>query len=497
MSPASWRPGPLLYEINTWPWLHALSVARQEPVTLGTVPDETLDALAAWGFDAVWLMGVWERSPLGRQAALEHPDLQEGYRRALPDFTAEDVIGSPYAVRRYAVDPALGGPGELAALRARLAARGLKLILDYVPNHVARDHEWLQTAPECIVQGSPDDLKLQPGYFFSGPGGRVFAHGRDPHFPAWTDTAQINAFSPAARNRAATTLLEIAGQCDGLRCDMAMLVTNRVFGQTWGENAAAVPEAEFWEVVIPVVKEQNPDFLFLAEVYWDLEWELLAQGFDYAYDKRLYDRLVEGSARTIGEHLHADPVFQRHMVRFIENHDERRAAEVLGPGRDRAAAALVTTLPGAALLHEGQLAGHRVRLPVQLGRRPAEPSDAATLAFYGALLAEARHPVYHEGTWRLRATSPAWDLNATHRSLIAFTWQAGEERRLVVVNYSAASAQGRVRLPDFGLEGRAWTLHDALDGADYQRSGDEMVNDGLYVDLRPWGMHVLSIRALP
>lgn len=495
MPTAPWRPSPLIYEINTWAWLHDLSVAYQQTITLGTVPDETLDALAAWGFDAVWLMGVWERSPVGRQVALEHPDLQDGYHHALPDFVAEDVAGSPYAVRRYTVDPALGGSDELAALRARLATRGLKLILDYVPNHVARDHAWLHTAPECIVQGTPADLETQPDYFFTGPGGRVFAHGRDPHFPPWTDTAQINAFSPAARTRAAMTLLEIAGQCDGLRCDMAMLVTNRVFGQTWGEVAGHVSESEFWDVVIPVVKEQNPDFLFLAEVYWNMEWELLAQGFDYAYDKRLYDRLVGGSARAVSEHLRADLAYQQHMVSFTENHDERRAAEAFGPGRDRAAAVLVAALPGATLLHEGQLAGHRVKLPVQLRRRPAEPDDAATLAFYRALIAEVTHPVYHRGAWRLCEATPAWDLNATHRSLIAFTWQADEERRLVVVNFSAASAQGRVRLPDFGLEGRAWTLHDALDGVEYQRGGDEMDNDGLYVDLRPWGMHILSFRA--
>jgi len=492
---APWRPGPLIYEINTWTWLHGLSADRQEPVTLGTVPDETLDALAAWGFDAVWLMGVWERSPAGRQQALAQRGLLAEYRRALPDFAPQDVVGSPFAVRQYTVDARLGGPGELAALRARLAARGLKLILDYVPNHVARDHDWLLSAPDCLLQSTGRDLVEHPEIFFAGPEGRIFAHGRDPHFSPWTDTAQINVFSPVVRNRAATTLLEIAGQCDGLRCDMAMLVTNRVFAQTWGERAGSIPEAEFWEVVIPAVKEQNPDFLFLAEVYWDLEWELLAQGFDYAYDKRLYDRLVEGSARAVGEHLRADPVYQRRMVRFTENHDERRAAEALGPGRDRAAAALIATLPGATLLHEGQLAGHRVRLPVQLGRRPAEPDDAATLAFYRALLAEVGHPVFHEGTWRLREATPAWDLNATHRNLIAFTWQAGEERRLVVVNYSAASAQGRVRLPNFGLEGRTWALRDALDGADYQRSGDEMAYDGLYVDLRPWAAHVLSFRA--
>lgn len=494
MPSTSWRSNPLIYEINAWTWLHGLRAVSHDALTLADVPDEVLDDLAAWGFDAVWLMGVWERSPAGRLQALAHPGLLAEYRCALPDFSSHDVVGSPFAVHQYTVDARLGGPEALATLRTRLAGRGLKLVLDFVPNHVARDHDWLFSAPDCLIQGTGRDLVEHPETFFAGPEGHIFAHGRDPHFPAWTDTAQINAFSPLARERLATTLLEIAGQCDAVRCDMAMLVTNAVFARTWGDRAGWPPEADFWETIIPPVKEQSPEFLFIAEVYWDMEDVLLQQGFDYVYDKRLYDRLADGSVRAVWEHLRTDFAYQQRTVRFIENHDERRAIEVFGPDRHAAAATLVATLPGATLLHEGQLTGHRVRLPVQLGRRPAEPDDSAVLAFYRSLLAEARQPIYHEGIWRLLESAPAWDLNATHRNLIAFTWQADEERRLIVVNYSGASAQGRVRLPDFGLEGRAWTLHDALSGADYVRDGGEMASEGLYVDLRPWTAHIFSFR---
>jgi len=487
-----WRANPIIYEINTWTWLHALSAAHNRAITLGDVPDSELDTIAEWGFDAVWLMGVWERSPAGRRIALEHPDLQDEYRRALPDFTPDDVVGSPYAIRRYTVDPHLGGPDGLATLRERLAARGIRLVLDFVPNHLAVDHPCLSETPDCLLQGTERDLASEPGTFFRGPGGRIFAHGRDPYFPAWTDTAQVNAFSPALRHRATTMLLEIASQCDGVRCDMAMLVTNRVFAQTWGDRAGRVPDAEYWEVVIPAIKEQHPDFLFMAEVYWDMEWELLQQGFDYAYDKRLYDYLEHASVREILEHLRGDPDYQQRMIRFIENHDERRAAEALGPVRDLAAAVLIATLPGAALLHEGQLTGHRVKLPVQLGRRPVELDNDQVKGFYRTLLLEVRHPVYHEGTWQLYAPLPVWDLNATHRHLVAYTWQQGAARRLVVVNYSAASAQGRIRLPGLDLEGRTWMLTDVLHHTTYERNGDEMAYEGLYIDLMPWQAHVFD-----
>ncbi len=214
MTADRWCANPLIYEINTWTWLQALSQKHGRTITLGTVPDTDLDTLIAWNLDAVWLMGVWERSPAGQRIAREHPDLQAEYRRALPDFAPEDVVGSPYAVRSYTVDEHLGGREGLAALRERLARRGLKLVLDFVPNHVATDHPWLDTNPGCLVQGSLTDLNAHAGTYFLGPKGRVFAHGRDPYFPAWTDTAQLHAFNANYRAKATETLLDVASQCD-------------------------------------------------------------------------------------------------------------------------------------------------------------------------------------------------------------------------------------------------------------------------------------------
>ncbi len=493
----TWRRNPRLYEINAWTWLGALSRRYQRPITLVSVPDEELDALAAWEIDAVWLMGVWERSPAGRQVALNHPALREEYSRALPDWTPDDVIGSPYAVRCYEVDPHLGGRDGLAALRARLNARGLGVVLDFVPNHVAIDHPWVDEAPACFIQGSANDIAGRPTAYFEGPGGVILAHGRDPYFPPWTDTAQLNAFHPTLRTRAASILMTIAGQCDGVRCDMAMLVTNRVFRQTWGDRAGQMPPTEFWDVVLPPVKAAYPGLAVMAEVYWGLEGLLQKQGFDYTYDKLLYDHLLEGPVAEVVAHLGSSVAYQERTIRFIENHDEMRATMAFGPGRDLMAAVLVTTLPGATLLHEGQMEGHLVRLPVQLGRRPVEAENSAVQLFYRMLMHETAHPVFREGRWRLRMLRPAWDGNNSHRDLIAYTWRHGEERRLVVVNYSALAAQGLVDLSGFELEGRRWKLVDGLHpGEAYERDGGEMAGMGLYVDLPPWTAHLFRFESL-
>lgn len=485
---------PRIYEIHTYAWLNGLGARYGRTVTLGSVPDAELDAIAELGADAVWLMGVWERSPAGRRVALEHAGLREDYTRALPGWGPEDVVGSPYAIRRYSVEPRLGTRGELASIRRRLAARGMKLILDFVPNHVALDHPWVASDPGCFLRGTEEDLERSPGAFFRGPGGSgVLAHGRDPYFPPWTDTAQLDAFSPALRERAAETLVDIASQCDGVRCDMAMLMTSGVFARTWGGAAGAAPEEEYWRAVLRRVKREHPGFIVLAEVYWDMEWEMMQQGFDYAYDKRLYDRMRSGSAEAIAGHLRADMGYQGRLVRFIENHDEPRAVTELGGERGRAAAVLSTTLPGAKLVHEGQEVGHRVKLPVQLGRRPAEEGDAGLRALHRTLLGEVAQEVYRGGVFRLREVGAASRGSAEHRGLIAYTYRLGSERRLVVVCWSGAGGQGRIALPDMDLGGRTWRLRDAMNGAEYERSGDEMATIGLHVVLGPWSAHVFSL----
>ena len=108
---------PVIYELNTWVWLDELSRRNNRAIDLASVPPGEWDAIRKLGFDAVWLMGVWERSPAGVAIALRNEGLMESFRRALPDLGPEDVVGSPYCIRDYAADPHLGGPAALAAAR--------------------------------------------------------------------------------------------------------------------------------------------------------------------------------------------------------------------------------------------------------------------------------------------------------------------------------------------------------------------------------------------
>jgi glycosidase len=474
-------------------WLDELSRRERTAIDLGSVPGTEWDAVAALGFDVVWLMGVWERSPAGIAIALENPSLLESFRRALPDFQTVDVVGSPYCIRGYTVDAHLGGPSGLAVARAALAERDVGLILDFVPNHVAPDHPWTETHPEYFVRGTEEDLARDPASFVR-VGDGVLANGRDPYFAAWPDVVQLNAFSPELRAVVIETLRSIAAQCDGVRCDMAMLMMNDTFQRTWGERAGAAPETDYWPTVISAVKSEHRGFVFLAEAYWDLEWALQEQGFDYCYDKRLYDRLVHDGAEAVEGHLNADLGYQQGLVRFVENHDEPRAAATFS--REQACAAAVATLSqtGARLVHEGQLEGRAVQLPVFLARRPAERPDLDVHEFYDQLLNALRDRVFRAGEWQL-GERRGWDGNDTWQNLVVWGWRGGESRKLVVVNLGGAPASGHVSLPWDDFRGQAWQLDDAASGEDYERSGHDL-RDGLYVALDPWSWHLFDVTPL-
>ena len=304
-----WPDRPVIYEINTAVWLDGLARASGRPVTLADVAAADWDAAVPAGVDAVWLMGVWERSPAGLALANANAELQASFAEALPDVRRTDVIGSPYCVRRYVVDAGFGGPDGLAVARAALAARGARLILDYVPNHVAPDHPWVTSRPELFVRGDADDIKADPGGWMAAAG-QVLAHGRDPYFPPWPDVVQLDAFSPAMRAATADTLADIASQCDGIRCDMAMLMINRIFARTWGGRAGPEPAQEFWPTVLTELRARHPDTVLIAEAYWDMEWELQQQGFDFCYDKRLYDRILGQDVTAVRDHLRGDLGYQ-------------------------------------------------------------------------------------------------------------------------------------------------------------------------------------------
>jgi hypothetical protein len=489
-----WPRYPTLYEINTWVWLSELGVKTGKPVDLGSVPEAEWDAMARFGFDAVWFMGVWERSPAGIAIANENANLVADFRRALPDFKPEDNIGSPYSIRRYVVDTHLGGTEGLAIARQELAKRGMNLILDLVPNHVAPDHPWVTDHRDYFLCGAADDARNDPGSYIEVKGS-FYARGRDPNFPAWPDVLQLNALWPGLRQAMIETVRSIAAQCDGVRCDMAMLLLNQVFARTWGARAGQMPPTDYWFEVIPAVKKTHPDFRFMAEAYWDLEYELQRQGFDFCYDKRLYDRLEHGNAESIRLHLGADLAYQEKLLRFLENHDEPRAATAFSGAREQAAAVTTSSLPGARLFHEGQFEGRKVRLPVFLGRRPAEPVNQGLQAFYGTLLAAINAPIFRDGEWRLCGCR-GWPDNPSFQDVVAWSWVKNDDRRLVVINLSDGAVQGRVLVPWEEVRGAMWRLTDALSDLSCERDGNEMAEVGLYVELGPWSYYFFQFHRI-
>lgn len=481
----------MVYEINTAVWLNALSRTHDRPISLGGVPQAELERLAELHFDGVWLMGVWQRSAASRAIGRTNAALLEEFRRAVPDLQPDDIIGSPYAIRDYTVDPAFGGEEGLAELRRRLRDLDLRLMLDFVPNHLARDHAWVTTHPELLVQATAADLRARPSEYFDVDG-RAFAHGRDPNFEPWTDTVQIDYRCAAARRAMTDVLLALAERCDGVRCDMAMLVTAPVFRRTWGGQFAP-HDADFWPEAIGELERAHPGFLLLAEVYWDLEYALQQQGFDYTYDKRLYERLKRREdPEDVRRHLLADVEFQRRLARFVENHDEPRAAMQFGSEGSKAVATLALTLAGLRLLHQGQIEGRRARVPVQLQRSAAEPANADLVAFYERLLNVLDSPVLRDGRWMLLRARAAWPGSGSYRTVIAHRWVKEDDVVLTVSNLSSHPAQCYVPLELPALTGCTWELRDLLSDARYERAGDGMLDPGLYLDLPGYGRHIFA-----
>ena len=327
---------PSLYQINTRVWLTRLSQTLGRPATLDDLPDAELDRLAAMGFDWIWLLSVWSTGSAAQRLSRTNPEWRHEFQDTLPDLRDDDIAGSGFAITGYTVHPGLGGDAALARIRQRLRDRGLRLMLDFVPNHMAPDHPWVEQHPEYFIGGSEADLAQAPNNYtrlrVRGED-RVLAFGRDPYCGGWPDTLQLDYSNPATQEAMRGELLKIAGQCDGVRCDMAMLVLPDVFERTWGRRSEP-----FWSRVIPQVREKVPGFCFMAEVYWDLEWTVQQEGFDYAYDKCLYDRLREGHARPVREHLFAGLDYQNRLARFLENHDEPRAAATFSREKHEAAA---------------------------------------------------------------------------------------------------------------------------------------------------------------
>lgn len=351
-----------------------------------------LDALAKAGFDALWMMGVWR--------------ISDG-AKSISKITFDDFEGSPYAVPLYEINRDLGGRSQFNRLVSRAHAAGLLVLVDFVSNHMAVDSPWIFPHPHFFIRSCPKARRQSPSEFFLHKSGSVVAFGRDPYFPPWNDTAQLDYSSEALRSQMIEVLKRISRYADGVRCDMAMLLLRDCFRQLWyplepDSSFEQRMPGEFWDEAIDKVKKASPSFKFIAEAYWDKEAQLSGLGFDLCYEKKLYDALVARDLGRVLERLRRDPDALRASLNFIENHDEPRAAAVFDRAANLAALALILSIPGSVLIHEGQMEGKQERLPVQrIKPLTDEPVDLSLRGSYAQLLKVTNGEVFKNGEFHL------------------------------------------------------------------------------------------------
>ena len=422
---------PLVFEINTRIWLKKLTKTYNRPVTLGNIPEEEFTFFSSNGFDLVWLMGVWKPSQYSKAIATSHPGLRESILEHIPQVKPDDIVSSPYSIPSYTVNETLGGEEELLLFREKLHSYGIKLMLDFVPNHLALDNEWLPEHPEFFIPLSSEEQIHDPESGFEYIKGHYLAYGKDPYIAPWTDTLQLNYAVPETHRMMTENMFKISSLCDAVRCDVAMLILKSVFNTTWS-NLGGAMNKEFWYDAIKAVKDRHPDFLFLAESYWNKEWELQQQGFDYTYDKPFYDYICSAppNVEKLYGHLSAEWDYQSHLCRFLENHDEPRAAKKIGTNNKAAALVLLTT-PGMHLIHQDQMEGFQQKIPVQLIRQAPETNDKELADLYNKLFALQKTELFQEGKIE------RLNLNVANNShCLGFHRFTEDEHAFVLANFS-------------------------------------------------------------
>ena len=475
---------PFLYEINTRPWLYELSIKYERSIVrLTDIPLQEFDELAKNGVDIVWMMGVWKLGNYGLEF-----DKKLDYSEWLPNWTEEDVIGSPYAVYEYTCNPDIGTDNDLMWLKAILNSKGMKLMLDFVPNHSAVDAPQAKSNPDMYIR-APEGIKDENRYTEGG-----LAYGANENHFTWKDVLQWNYWNKDTIEFMKNNIIKIMSFADAIRCDVAYQEINDVFGRTWPEELEKYgytkPEEEFWTYAIKAAKKLNPNIIFLAEAYKDEYNEILIKlGFDYAYNRNILKKLMSSKDDFVEYIKDKQGSFWKDKANFVENHDELRVVHNMGDNYKKAKAAgtIAATIGGMIFMNHGQWIGKKNMLDVHLRRGQDEPVNYEIKSHYQRL-----NQIIKNKTFRSDNFYYAGVIDGERKDdFIAYIREDEESHYLVVVNFS--ENEGCANVPIYNLKGRRYTLvYDLLNDVEYIKTYDIVKNQGLKVCLKAWESQIFK-----
>jgi glycosidase len=397
---ADWMSNVVMIAKMVYVWLDQLSRYYGRDISrLDQIPDEELDRLAGWGFNTVWLIGVWERSPSSQR---------------LKQLSGNpEAVSSAYSLYDYTIASDLGGEAALGNLKERAWRRGIRLASDMVPNHTGIFSRWTREHPDWFVQL---DYPPYPSYSFTGPDlsfssdisiriedgywdrrdaavvfqhvdngsgrTRYIYHGNDGTSTPWNDTAQLNYLIPEVREAVIRTIIHVARQFPVIRFDAAMTLAKKHYQRLWypqpGHGSGVPSRAEhgmsrerfdelfpqeFWREVVDRMAVEAPDTLLLAEAFWLMEgYFVRTLGMHRVYNSAFMNMLkMEENAKyrqTIKNILEFNPEILKRFVNFMSNPDERTAIDQFGKeGKYFGAAVLLVTMPGLPMFGHGQIEG--------------------------------------------------------------------------------------------------------------------------------------------
>ncbi|MFN2322215.1 MAG: alpha-amylase family glycosyl hydrolase [Trueperaceae bacterium] len=508
-----WMPKVVMVAKSTYVWLEQLArdyggaVAR-----LDEVPDAALAEFARKGVNALWLIGVWQRSEASRR--IKHLRGQH------------DAVASAYALEDYVIAHDLGGEPAFEALKTRAARHGIRMATDMVPNHVGIDGRWVVEHPERFVQlphppypgytftgpdlsGDPRvEIRIEDHYYDGSDAAVVFErrdtatgevryvyHGNDGTTMPWNDTAQLDYLRADVREAVVRTIVEVARRSPIIRFDAAMTLAKRHVRRLWfpppgegggvpsrgrfgamtDEEFEAAVGGEFWRTVVERVAAEVPDTLLLAEAFWMMESYFVRslgmhRVYNSAFMHMMRDEDNAGYRRILKELLEFDPRVLQRYVNFMNNPDEESARDQFGDGdRYFAVVTLLATMPGLPMIGHGQFEGYREKYGMEFRRakRDERPEGWLLERHDRELVPVLRHRAAFAGAEAFRLYDAVADDGAVLEDVYAYTNDAGGGRSLVIVNHRYPRSTGTVErstpfVPQAGAAARTVSVAEAL-----------------------------------